>query len=93
MFPVKDLNYKYRYSSTQYTIASNRKSPIKHFSIFGCPAIFKRYVMNDTGKIMKKKYTQQGVRDIFVGIPNDSAGWIFLCTRCNKDIHIFGCYF
>ena len=39
--------------------------------------IFKRYVIYDKGKTMKNKYTQQGVRGIFVGIPGDSAGWLF----------------
>ena len=38
---------------------------------------FKRYFINDKGKTMKNKYTQQGVRGIFVGIPDDSAGWLF----------------
>ena len=39
--------------------------------------IFKRYVIYDKGKTMKNKYTQQGVRGIFVEIPDDSAGWLF----------------
>ena len=77
VIPVKDLNDKHGFPTTPYAMATNRKPSVKHFRVFGCPAIFKRYVINDKGKTMKNKYTQQGVRGIFVGIPDDSAGWLF----------------
>ena len=41
---------------------------------------------------MKNKYVQQGVREIFVGIPDDSVDWIFYVPNAKK-IHILGCYF
>ena len=36
------------------TMATNGKPPVKHFRVFGCPAIFKRYVINDKGKTTTK---------------------------------------
>ena len=45
--------------------------------MFGCPAIFQKYEISDSGKRIKNKYIQQGIRGIFVGFPDDSAGWLF----------------
>ena len=50
---------------------------MKHFKVFECPIVFKEYEFNSKGKRTKDKYSQQGIRDIFVGLPDDSAGWLF----------------
>ena len=52
VMPVKDLNNKYGFPTTLYAMATNRKPSVKHFRVFGCPAIFKRYVINDKDKRM-----------------------------------------
>ena len=50
---------------------------MRQHRVFGCPAIFKRYEISDSGKRIKNKYVQQGIRAIFVGFPDDSSGWLF----------------
>ena len=40
------------------------------------------------GKTMKNKYAQQGVRGIFVGVPDDPAGWIFYVPDARKHIYL-----
>ena len=45
--------------------------------MFGCPAIFKKYEISDSGKRIKNKYIQQGKKGIFVGFPEGSSGWLF----------------
>ena len=56
VIPVKDLNNKHGFPTTPYAIATNRKPSFKHFRVFGCPAIFKSYVINDKGKTKKNIY-------------------------------------
>ena len=58
---------------------------MKHFRVFGCPAVFKRYEVSDNGKRVNNKYTQKGMRGIFVGLLDDSTGWIFYVplARCS----------
>lgn len=65
-------------------LATDRKPTVKHFKVFGCPAIFKRYETYENGKVIKNKYSQQGTHGIFVGIPDDSAGWLFYVTDSKK---------
>ena len=71
---AKDLNDKYGFPTSPYAMATKRKRPAKHLTEFGCPAIFKRYFINDKGKTKKNKHTQQGVRCISIRIPDDSVG-------------------
>ena len=58
-------------------MAFNKKPKVHHLRTFGCPAVFKRFEFSKDGKRTVNKYTQQGMRGIFVGIPDDSAGWLF----------------
>ena len=55
-------------------MATSQKPAVNNFRVFGCPTIFKRYEVSDDGKRVWNKYTQQGMRGIFVGIPDDAAG-------------------
>ena len=57
-----------------YYLATGLKPDVKHFRVFGCLAVFKHYEVSDNGKWVNNKYTQQGMRGIFVGLPDDSAG-------------------
>ena len=65
-------------------MATNNKPNVQHFRVFGCPAIFKRYEISDKGIRKRNKYIQQGMRGIFVGIPDDSAGWLFYVPDARK---------
>ena len=47
-----------------------------YFRIFGSPTFLKKkYEFSDKGKSTKNKFSQQGTRGIFIGLPDDSAGW------------------
>ena len=60
--------------TTPFMLATGQKPAVKHFQVFGCPATFKRYEVSSDGKCIQNKYNQQGVHDIFVGIPDDTSG-------------------
>ena len=51
------------------------------------PENLKRYEISDKGTRIKNKYLQQGMRGIFVGLPDDSAGWLF-CVPSVKRTYI-----
>ena len=53
-------------------MAFNKNPKVYHLRTFGCPAVFKRLEFSKDGKRTVNKYTQQGMRGIFVGIPDDS---------------------
>ena len=84
VIPIKDLNDDKGFPTTPFSLATNRKPPIKHFRTFHIPAIFKRYEISTEGKIIKNKCTQQGVRGIFAGLPDDSTGWLFYVLEAQK---------
>ena len=69
---------------TPHYLAFKRQPKVVHFKVFGCPAIFKRYEVSIDGKRTNNKYTQQGMRGIFIGIPDDSAGWMFYVPLIKK---------
>ena len=81
---MKDLYDNDGLPTTPYQLATNRKPYVRHFRGFGCPAIFKRYEVSDQGKRIKNKYIQQGLRGIFVGLPDDSSGWLFYVPSMKK---------
>ena len=47
-------------------LATDRKPTVKHFKVFGCPAIFKRYETYENGKVIKNKYSQQGTHGVYL---------------------------
>ena len=77
VIPVKDLIDDKGLPTTPHFLLSGSKPNVKHFRVFGCPAVFKKYEFSDKGRRTKNKFSQQGVRGIFVGFPVDSAGWLF----------------
>ena len=85
IIPVKNLLDAEGNPTTPYFLATGRKPAVKHFRVFGCPAVFKRYEVSDNGKRVKNKYTQQGMRGIFVGLPDDSAGWLFYVPSARRS--------
>ena len=77
VIPVRDLFDADRLPTTPQQIATGRKPIVRHLRVFGCPAIFKRYEISNKGTRIKNKHLQQGMRGIFVGLPDDLAGWLF----------------
>ena len=67
VIPVKELNDKYGFPTTPYAMATNRKPPVKHFRVFRCPAIFKRYVINDKLKQQKINILNKEFEEFLLG--------------------------
>ena len=84
IMPIKNLLDSHGKPTTPYYLAFNRHPKASHFRVFGCPAVFKRYEVSKEGKRIQNKYTQQGMRGIFVGLPEDSAGWLFYVPSLKK---------
>ena len=82
--PVRDLQDKNGLPCTPYQLIINQKPNVRHYRVFGCPTIFKRYEVSGSGKRIENKYTQQGIRGIFVGFPEDSSGWLFYVPNRRK---------
>ena len=90
VIPVKDLKDDTGSPTTPYFLATKLKPHVRHFRVFGCPAVFKKYDFSTQGKRSADKYSQQGICGIFVGFPTDSAGWLFYvpdanCTYISMD--------
>ena len=47
---------------TPYQLVNDRKASVRQYRVFGCPAIFKRYEINDNGKRIKNK-SKKKMRD------------------------------
>ena len=80
ILPVKDVIDNEGNITTPFFLFQGKKPKIKHLKIFGCPAIRKRYSsINSKGKTVPllKWDLQRGVRCIFIGLPENSAGWLF----------------
>ncbi len=50
VIPIRNLHNKDGLLTTPYMLATGRKPTDKHFWVFGCPAIFKRYEVSSDGK-------------------------------------------
>lgn len=84
VIPVRNLVDEEGKPTTPYYLAFKRHPKVSHFRVFGCPAVFKKYEVSVKGKRVVNKYMQQGMRGIFVGIPDDSAGWLFYVPTARK---------
>ena len=65
-------------------MATGRKPIVRHFTVFRCQAIFKWFEISDKVIRNKNKYLQQRMMGIFVGLPDDSAGWLFYVLSVKK---------
>ena len=88
VIPVRDIFDSDGLPTAPHQMATGGKLIARHFRVFGCLAIFKRYEISDKGTRIKNKYPQQGMRGIFVGLPNDSAGWLFYVPSVKKSYSI-----
>ena len=59
VIPVEDLTDKLGLPCTPYQMVNGIKPNVRHFRVFGCPSIFKRYEISEGGKRTKNKYIQQ----------------------------------
>ena len=50
IIPVKSLLDNEGNPTTPYYLATGQKPVVKHFRVFGCPVVFKRYEVLDNGK-------------------------------------------
>ena len=70
--------------TTPHFLLTGQKPKVQRYRVFGCPAIFKRYDVTENGRRTRSKYNQLGTRGIFVGFPDDSAGWLFYVPSAKK---------
>ena len=84
VIPVRDLFDADGLPTTPHQMATGRKPIVRHFRVYDCPAIFKRYEISNKGTRIKNKYLQQGIRDIFVGLTNDLTGWLFYVPNTQR---------
>ncbi|KAI2497644.1 ubinuclein-2-like protein [Fragilaria crotonensis] len=63
--------------TTPYQYSFQRKPSIANFRVFGCPTFFKRYEPTFRNKLITyKQQLQRASRGIFLGFPDNSAGWL-----------------
>ena len=86
--PVCDLLDENSLPTTPSYLVIRRKSAVKHFGVFRCPAVFKQYKVPSDGKHIHNKYNQQEMTGIFVRIPDDASSWLFY-IRSTKQSYIF----
>ena len=83
VLPSKNLLDHNGNPTTPYFNAFQSMPKIGNFRVFGCPASFKRY--NATSR---RTQNQQATRGIFIGFPNNQAGWLFYTEQPIGSAHI-----
>ena len=75
--PAKDVTDPNGIPITPYEFCYRRKPSIANFRVFGCPTFFKRYEPRFNNRLIThKQQLQRASRGIFLGFPDNSAGWI-----------------
>ena len=75
--PVKNVTDQNGNPTTPYQYSYGRKPSLANFRIFGCPVYFKRYEPTFCNKLITyKQQLQRASRGIFIGFPENSAGWL-----------------
>jgi hypothetical protein len=63
--------------TTPYQYSFQRKPSIANFQVFGCPSFFKRYEPTFCNKLITyKQHFQCASCGVFLGFPDNSAGWL-----------------
>ena len=76
--PAKNVTAQNGNQSALYQFSFQRKPRIANFHVFGCPTFFKRYKPTFRNKVITyKQQLQRAFRGIFLGFPDNSAGWLF----------------
>jgi hypothetical protein len=80
--PAKNVIDQNGNPTTPYQYSFQRKPSISNFRVFGCPSFFKRYEPTFRNKLVTyKQQLQRASRGIFLGFPDNSAGWLI----CSPD--------
>ena len=87
--PPKGLTTEAGRLITTFEMMHNRKPRIARYKPFGCACVFKRYQPMSNNKIITGfKQLQQGSRGIFVGFPDDQAGWLIYTEQKINRSHL-----
>jgi hypothetical protein len=75
--PAKNVIDQNGNPTMPYQYSFQLKPRIAYFQVFGCPSFFKRYEPNFCNKLITyKQQLQRASRGIFLGFPDNSAGWL-----------------
>ena len=75
--PAKNVTDQNGNPSTPFQFSYGRKPSLANFRVFGCPVHFKRYEPTFRNKLITyKQQLQHTSRGIFIGFPENSAGWL-----------------
>ena len=88
VLPVRDLVDKEGNMTTPHFMFRGHKPNIAHLRTFGAPSIRKRYgKKQESGARSKSKWDlQQGIRCIYLGLPDNQAGWSFWTPGTTKTV-------
>ena len=84
VLPVKGVTKKNGDIATPYELFHGHKPKIKNLRVFGCPAVQKRYSaseQNTNSQQLSRWNLQKGIRCIFIGLPENRAGWLFYLSN------------
>ena len=89
VLPAKGLSDVNNNPTTTYAILHNKRPRIGRFKVFGCPCVFKRYSPQTDGTITTDfKQLNQGSRGLFVGFPENQAGWLMFVPEKINNSHL-----
>ena len=75
--PAKNVTDPNGIPITPYEFCYQRKPSLANFRVFGCPTFFKRYEPRFNNRLIThKQQLQRASRGIFLGFPDNSAGWL-----------------
>ena len=75
--PAKNVTDSNGIPITPFEFCYDRKPSLTNFRVFGCPTFFKRYEPKFNNRLITHKQQLQRVsRGIFLGFPDNSAGWL-----------------
>ena len=75
--PAKNVTDSNGIPITPFEFCYNRKPSLTNFRVFGCPTFFKRYEPRFNNRLIThKQQLQRASRGIFLGFPDNSAGWL-----------------
>ncbi|KAI2494629.1 Reverse transcriptase (RNA-dependent DNA polymerase) [Fragilaria crotonensis] len=75
--PAKNVTDQHGNPTTPFQYSYGRKPSLANFRVFGCPIYFKCYKPTFRNKLITyKQQLQRASRGIFIGFPENSAGWL-----------------
>jgi hypothetical protein len=86
VLPVRGLYDEQGNVATPHLLFLGNKPQIKHFCIFGCPIVARKW---STIQTSSGKQTERGVRGIFIGFDMNQKGYLFYSPG-SRQIYISG---